>query len=256
MPNGGAAGRQRFTGGRIVTFNALQTNDVVGGTFSVALLGMLACAVLLLLALGWVSRAWKLPVALSAIVAVVAFADYYEAREVWLATQHVPVIYQYAGWMITMPAQVMALYFVVATVEGPGVALFWRLLIVSVVMVLARYMGEAGFTHAAVSFLIGIVGWLYILGECFFGRMNEIVVKSEDETLQRGYFWLRLILTVGWAIYPIADFVANFAGGAASGGGRAAAYNLADLVNRIAFGLGILAIALQSSAPRERTNPQ
>ncbi len=231
-----------------MTVNALQTTDIVGGTFSLALFGMLACAVLLLLATGWVSRAWKLPVALSAIVALVAAIDYFEAREVWLAAKQVPIIYEYAGWMITIPIQVLALYFFAATAASPGSSLFWRLLIVAIVTVLARYMGEAGFTHAALSFLIGIVGWLYILGECYFGRMNEIVVQSDNEALQRGYFWLRLIVTIGWAIYPLCDFIANFGGGA-DGGGRAIAYNLADFINRIAFALAILAVAMKVSAP-------
>jgi bacteriorhodopsin len=231
-----------------VTLNALQTTDIVGGTYSLALLGMMACAILLLLATGWVSRSWKLPIGLSAIVAIVAAAEYFEAREVWLAAKQVPIIYQYAGWMITIPVQVLALFFFVATAAAPSSALFWRLLVVAVITVLARYMGEAGFTHAALSFLIGIVGWLYILGECYFGRMNEIVVQSDDEVLQRGYFWLRLIVTIGWAIYPLCDFIANFGGGS-DNGGRAVAYNLADFINRIAFALAILAVAMKASAP-------
>jgi sensory rhodopsin len=118
--------------------------------------------------------------------------------------------------------------------------------------VLVRYLGEAGFTHAALSFLIGIVGWLYILGECFFGQMNEIVSRSEDEVLQRGYFWLRLILTIGWAIYPLSDFITNFAGGVDSGG-RDLAFNLADFVNRIGFGLTILAVAMNAAEARTQT---
>jgi bacteriorhodopsin len=235
-----------------VNVSALQTTDIVGGSFTLALLGMVGAAVLLLLATGWVGRAWKLPVALAAIVALVAAVDYFEAREVWLAAKQAPIIYRYSAWMITIPLQVLTLYFFVATVGAPSVALFWRLLVVSVFTVLVRYLGEAGFTHAALSFLIGIVGWLYILGECFFGQMNEIVGRSEDETLQRGYFWLRLIVTIGWAIYPLSDFIANFAGGA-DGGGRALAFNLADFVNRIGFGLVILAVAMNAAAARTQT---
>ncbi len=46
---------------------------------------------MLLLATGWVARAWKLPVALSAIVALLAaFGHYCEARDVWLATHQMP----------------------------------------------------------------------------------------------------------------------------------------------------------------------
>ena len=233
--------------------NALQTSDIVGGSFSLAFLGMLATTVFLLLSTGWVARSWKLPVAMAAVVTLVAAVAYFEAREVWFATKQVPIIYQYAAWIITIPIQVLALYFFVATVAPLTTALFWRLLVVAVFTVLVRYLGEAGFTHAALSFLIGIVGWLYILGECFFGRMNEIVDSSDDEALQRGYFWLRLIVTIGWAIYPLSDFIVNFAGGA-DGGGRAVAYNLADFINRIGFGLAILAVAMGASASKAAAN--
>ncbi len=156
----------------------------------------------------------------------------------------IPIVYQYAGWMVTIPMQVVALYFFVATAKTPSVALFWRLLVVAVATILARYMGDAGLMNATLAFLIGIVGWLYILGELFFGQMAEYVAKSGDRRLQQGYFWLRLIVTVGWAIYPLGNFIMSFGGGA-DPGGFAIAYNLADFLNRIAFGLTFLAVALK-----------
>lgn len=226
----------------------LNTADVAGATFSLAFFGMAATTVLLLLATGWVADKWKLPLSLCALVTLVGAAGYYEARAVWLASQQIPIVYQYVGWMITVPVQVVALYFYVATARTPSIALFWRLLVVAAVTILARYMGEAGFMHATLSFLIGIAGWLYILGECFFGQMGEIVAKSPDQRLQRGYFWLRLIITIGWAIYPLGNFIASFGGGV-DAGSLAIAYNLADFVNRIAFGLAFLAVALRFEAP-------
>ncbi len=73
--------------------------------------------------------------------------------------------------------------------------------------------------------------------------MAEIVAKSGDERLQRGYFWLRLIITIGWAVYPLGNFIMSFGGGTDTGG-FAIAYNLVDFVNRIAFGLAFLSVAL------------
>jgi bacteriorhodopsin len=143
---------------------------------------------------------------------------------------------------------VVALYFFVGTVRLPSVALFWRLLVVAIVMILARYMGEVGFMHATLAFLIGIAGWLYILGECYFGQMGEIVAKSNEQRLQRGYFWLRLIVTIGWAIYPLGSFISSFGGGV-DAGSLAVAYNLSDFINRIAFGLAFLAVAMQPGEP-------
>lgn len=145
-----------------------------------------------------------------------------------------------------MPLQVMALFFFAKQVGPVSSSLFWRFLVVSVLMVLFRYLGEAGFVHATLAFLIGIIFWLYILGELFFGQMEDAVTKSLNVPVQRGYFWLRLIVTVGWAIYPLANFIISFSGHVDTGG-MSVAYNLAEFLNRMAFGLIILASAVLAS---------
>lgn len=226
----------------------LETTDVAGATFSLVLLGMAATTILMLLATGWVSGRWKLPVALCALVTFVGAANYWDAKAVWLGTKQIPIVYQYVGWMITIPVQVMALFFFVRAMGRLSVALFWRLLVVAVVTILARYMGEAGFMHPTLGFLIGIAGWLYVLGESFFGRMGEVIQKCGHEGVQRGYFWLRLIVTIGWAVYPLGNFVSSFGGGVDSGS-LAITYNLADFVNRIAFALAVLTVAINHSFP-------
>lgn len=226
----------------------LETTDVAGATFSLVLLGTAATTILMLLGTGWVSGRWKLPVALCALVAFVGAASYFDAREVWLGTRQIPIVYQYVGWMITIPVQVLALFFFVRAMGRVSVALFWRLLVVAVVTVLARYMGEAGFMHPTLGFLIGIAGWLYVLGESYFGRMGEVIAKCGDEGVQRGYFWLRLIVTIGWAVYPLGNFINSFGGGVDTGA-LAITYNLADFVNRIAFALALLTVAINHSHP-------
>ena len=107
-------------------------------------------------------------------------------------------------------------------------------------MVFVRYLGEATFMHATLAFLIGLVFWLYILGELYFGRMDDVVRGSTGDHLRRGYFWLRLIVTVGWAIYPLGNFLTAFAG-IVDDGSLSVAYNLADILNRMAFGVAVLA---------------
>lgn len=225
----------------------LQATDVTGGTFSLALAGTIAAAVLLLLGTGWVARRWKLPVGLSATFLVVSAAFYFEAREVWTVAGQMPVIYRYVAWMVTVPIQVVTLYFFIGAMATPTVGLFWRLLVVSVVMVLARYMGEVEFLNATLAFLIALALWLYILGEVFFGRLSELNARHSTESVQRGFFWLRLIVSVGWAVYPLCYFIARFAGGVGEGP-LSIVYNLADIVNQILFGLIVLTVAMRESA--------
>lgn len=226
----------------------LQATDVIGGSFSLMLAASVGTTALLLLGTGWVARKWKLPVALAAVVTLIASLHYFQAREVWLATGQMPVIYRYVEWLLTMPVEVLALFFFIEALAPLPYGLFWRLLVVAVIVVISRYMGEVGFMHPTLGFLIGIAGWLYILGEVFFGRLSEVNARTGSETVQTGFFWLRLIVAVGWAVYPLCNFVATFAG-AAGEGSLSVVYNLADVVNQIAFGLIILTVAVKESGP-------
>jgi bacteriorhodopsin len=96
------------------------------------------------------------------------------------------------------------------------------------------------------AFLISLAFWLFILGELFFGQMEEAVSKSTAASTKRGYFWLRLIVTIGWAIYPLGSFIISF-GAYTDTGGLSVAYNLAAFVNLMAFGLAILTTAMLAS---------
>ncbi len=225
----------------------LQATDVVGGSFLLLLAATAATAVLLLLGTGWAQHKWKLPVALAGVAMLVAALLYLQADAIWLSVHQMPVIYRYVGWMIIMPLQVLALYFFIQVQANLSYGLFWRLLVVSLVMVLARYMGEVGFFYPTLGFLIGLAAWLYILGEVFFGRMSEVNGRNGSHSSQTAFFWLRLIVSVGWAVYPLCNFIGSFAGGIDEGK-LTIIYNLADLVNLVAFGLIVLTAAVRGSA--------
>ena len=67
--------------------------------------------------------------------------------------------------------------------------------------------------------------------------------RPPGDHLRRGYFWLRLIVTIGWAIYPLGNFLTAFAG-LPDDGSLSVAYNVADILNRMAFGVAVLATAV------------
>jgi hypothetical protein len=219
-----------------------ETTDLTAASFSAALFGLLATSVLLLMGSAWVERQWKLVVTMCACACIVGAAAMFEARGAWQSGA-VPVVYHYVGWVVSMPLQILALFFFVGSVGRVRPGLFWRLVVVSVLMVFVRYLGEAGFMNATLAFLIGLVFWLYILGELFFGSMDTVVRDSSVKPVIRGYFWLRLIVTVGWAIYPLGNFITSF-NGYVDTGGLSIAYNIADFLNRMAFGVAVLATAM------------
>lgn len=223
--------------------NFMKTADLVAAGFSAAFLAMVGATIILLIGTAWVRRGWKLPVLLAAIALLVGALSSMEAREAWLAAANTPTDYFYVGWIVSIPLQIAALYFTARQAGTLSVALFWRLVGIAALMILVRYLGDAGYMNTTLSFLIGVILWLYILGELFFGRMDEVVAKSRIAPLKRGYFWLRLIVAVGWAIYPLVHFLVS-SGSGIGPGTISLTYSLAEFPNRIAFGLALLAIAM------------
>ena len=224
----------------------LGAQDIASASFALIMIAMLAATVLLLAGSAWVQRRWKLPVALSGIVTLASAAQYLIANDIWLSTGQMTMIHRYVGWFLTLPLQVVIVYFFVRAYAQPPIGVFWRLLVAAVLLVLSRFMGEVNLMHPTLGFLISLAMWLYILGEVFFGKLSEQTSRYGSETVQRGYFWLRLIMTVGWAIYPLCYFIASFTGPVEMRY-LVTTYNLADLINQLAFGLTILTVAMTAT---------
>lgn len=224
----------------------VETSDITSLTFILITIATLSTAVLLIMGTGWVGRRWKLPLALIAAATIASAAHYLLATAVWLSSNQLTIAYQYYGWFISTPLQVVTLYFFARAMGHVPVGVFWRTLVAAVLMVLARFMGETGYMHSALGLLIGLVMWLYILGEVYFGAMDRTVSEAGSDSVKKGYFWLRLIVTIGWAIYPLCYFIGRYAGNV---GIRAlmVTYNLADFINLIAFGLIILTVGMKES---------
>ncbi|GAB5469363.1 MAG: hypothetical protein Kilf2KO_23930 [Rhodospirillales bacterium] len=217
------------------------SSDLVTLSLSTASVASLAVAALLALGLTWVSERWRITVALAAAALLASALVYYQSLAIWQANDALSAAPRYVGWYIVQPALVAATFFY-ARLSGPvSVGVFWRTLAAAILMVFCRFLGDAGIFDPTLGALLSIAFWLYILGELYFGDMNEAVRKA-SRPVRLGYFWVRLILTIGWAIYPILHFVDVVIG---SGHTRAiiVIYTLADLVNLMAVALIFLAVA-------------
>ena len=96
-----------------------------------------------------------------------------------------------------------------------------------------------------ICFVIGMAGWLYIIYEVFTGEAGKLNASSGNAAAQQAFSTIRLIVTVGWAIYPIGYFLTMGTGADLAGANLI--YNLADFINKIAFGLAIWAAAVSDS---------
>ena len=79
----------------------------------------------------------------------------------------------------------------------------------------------------------------------FLGQAGKISAAEAPESVQSAFKLMRWIVTFGWAIYPIGYFVGYLMGQDPSNSSAALnlIYNLADVVNKIAFGVIIWTVA-------------
>jgi bacteriorhodopsin len=94
-----------------------------------------------------------------------------------------------------------------------------------------------------------MAGWIFILYEIFMGQASKINAQSAPPAVQSAFSTMRLIVTIGWAIYPIGYFFGYLTGSGpeASANALNLIYNLADVLNKIAFGLIIWSVAVSES---------
>mgnify|MGYP001182585228 CR=1 FL=1 len=230
----------------------LASNDFVGISFWVISMGMLAATVFFFMERGSVAAGWRTSVTVAGLVTGVAFIHYIYMRGVWVQTGDSPTVYRYIDWLITVPLQMIEFYLILAAVKKIPGAIFWRLLIGSLVMLIGGYLGEANYIPAMLGFIIGMAGWIYILYEIFSGEAGKIAAKSGSKPLATAWGAMRMIVTIGWAIYPLGYVFGYLAGGGVDPNSLNVIYNLADFINKIAFGLVIWAAAVQSTSAKSR----
>jgi len=231
----------------IVYDGSLNPNDFVGVSFWLATAMMLAATVFFFIERDRVKGKWKTSLSVAGLVTGVAFWHYLYMREAWVDTGSSPTVYRYIDWLITVPLQIVEFYLILAAVTKVSANVFWKLLIASLVMLVGGYMGEAGYMEVMPAFVIGMAGWIYIIYEIFKGEASQLNENSGNAACQQAFRTIRAIVTFGWAIYPIGYYLAYLGGGSHDSETLNIVYNLADLVNKAAFGLAIWVAATSDS---------
>ena len=224
----------------------LATDDFVGISFWLISMGMLAATAVFFMEQANVAAQWRKSVNVAGLVTGIAFIHYMYMRAVWVETGDTPTVYRYIDWLITVPLQLVEFYLILSAVRKVPSGIFWRILIGSLVMLIGGYCGEAGFINPMLGFVIGMAGWIYILYEIFSGEAGKSMAKSGNKSLVTAFSALRMIVTVGWAIYPL-GYIFGYLTGGIDDAALNVIYNLADFVNKIAFGVIIWSCAVANS---------
>lgn len=221
----------------------LDMTDLVGVTFWIISAAMVAATYFFTVERDRAEGKWKTSLTVAALVTGIAAIHYFYMRGVWIDTQQSPIVFRYVDWLLTVPLQIVEFYLILAAIAVVRAALFWKLMIASLVMLIFGFLGEAGLMNYWVGFIIGMAGWIYIIYEIFAGEASQISAAQGTEASKTAFNALRLIVTIGWAIYPIGYIVEPSMGA----GALNVVYNLADFVNKIAFGVVIWVAATSSS---------
>jgi bacteriorhodopsin len=220
--------------------SVLNSNDFVGISFWLISMALIASTVFFFLERDRVSAKWKTSLTVSGLVTLVAAVHYFYMRDVWVTTGSTPTVFRYIDWLITVPLLMIEFYLILSAVTKVSSGIFWRLMIGTVVMLVGGYLGEAGYMAVLPAFIIGMVGWAYILYEIFMGEASKVNANSAPASVQAGFKLMRWIVTVGWAVYPLGYVLGYLSGGNPADTANALniTYNFADFLNKIAFGRG------------------
>ena len=225
----------------------LDANDYVGVSFWLVTAALLAATVFFFIERDNVGEKWKTSLTIAGLVTGIAFWHYLYMRGVWIETGETPTVFRYIDWLLTVPLLMIEFYLILAAIAKVSGGIFWRLLIGTLVMLIPGYMGEAGYINATIGFAIGMIGWAYILFEIFAGEASKVAAAQAPPAVQKSYSLMKWTVTIGWAIYPIGYFFGYLAGGT-DVGTLNIVYNLADVLNKIAFGLFIWYAANEDTA--------
>ena len=222
---------------------ALANDDWVGISFWIATAMMLAFTAFFLIERQNVPDKWKTSMTVAALVTGVAWYHYTYMREVAVMEGGgSPLVYRYIDWLITVPLQVVEFYLIMAAIGAATFAMFRNLMAASIVMLVAGFFGESGAwdlfgdMSTEIWWVIGMAGWGYILYALWAGDVKE-ASESGSDGVQFAFTSMRWIVSVGWAIYPIGYMMGNDMLNGFNADDMNIIYNIADLVNKTAFGM-------------------
>ena len=227
----------------------LKSDDFVGISFWLISMALVASTAFFFLERDRVVGKWKTSLTVSGLVTLVAAVHYFYMRDVWVATGDTPTVYRYIDWLITVPLLMIEFYLILSAIAKVPTGVFWRLLIGTVVMLVGGFVGEAHYLGVMPAFIIGMLGWFFILYEIFAGEASKINANQAPAGVQSAFNTMRWIVTIGWAIYPIGYFLGYLSGSDPKDSMATLniVYNLADVLNKIAFGLIIWGVAVSES---------
>ena len=232
-------------------FNSIQlvsrlaTDDYVGFTFFVGCMAMMAASAFFFLSMNSFDTKWRTSILVSGLITFIAAVHYWYMRDYWASFGESPTFFRYVDWILTVPLMCVE-FFLILRIAGAKTSLMWRLIVLSVIMLVTGYIGEAVVRDQAWLWgLISGIAYFVIVYDIWLGKAKKLAVEAGGSVL-RAHKTLCWFVLVGWAIYPI-GYMAGTPGwyeGIFGGLDLDVVYNIGDAINKIGFGLVIYGLAV------------
>ncbi|MDA8748832.1 bacteriorhodopsin-like [Candidatus Poseidonia alphae] len=195
-----------------------------------------------------VAPEYRTTMTISALIVGIAAFHYYYMRGVYTDLGTVSIEYRYMDWIITVP--LMALKFpslvgkdAITDEKFLGMGFTGICFTGALVMIGFGYLGESGAIPGIAGLVLGGVGWAMIIVAT--GTPWSSGKGVDNSKIKPELMWsanaLRWFIVVGWVIYPLGYMFnpsVNMIDVGTSGVEvMAIAYNVADIINKIGFGI-------------------
>lgn len=193
-----------------------------------------------------VAPQYRTTMTISALIVGIAAFHYYYMRAVYSELGEVSIEYRYMDWIITVP--LMALKFpslvgkeAITDDKFLGLGFTGICFTGALIMIGFGYLGESGVIDGMLGLILGGVGWAMIIVAT--GTPWSSGKGVDNSKIAPELMWstnaLRYFIVVGWIIYPIGYLFNPEAGvlDTVSAEVMAVLYNIADMINKIGFGV-------------------
>ncbi len=167
--------------------------------------------------------------------------------------QH-PTELRYIDWLITTPLIVNKFPELLGGEEAGAIALL--VIVADVMMILFGFAGETSINAAGgatatgwAMFGVGCLAWMFIIFVLYSAVSNVSAKKLAP--IRLGLSRLKLFIVFGWLIYPLGFLLTLISNSPEMRLGRELVYNIADLFNKVGFGM-VAIYALQQVMREEK----
>ena len=231
----------------LLLISKMLPHDYAVFTFFVGCMAMMAASAFFFLSLNQFDKKWRTSVLVSGLITFIAAVHYFYMKEYWAEVGESPTFFRYVDWVLTVPLMCVEFYLILK-VAGAKTDLLWKMITLSVVMLVTGYLGETVYKDQA-ALWGGISGLAYfvIVYEIWLGSASKLA-KAAGGNVLAAHKILCWFVLVGWAIYPLGYMLGTDGWYTAIVGKGSVdiAYNIADAINKIGFGLVIYNLAVQS----------